>query len=190
MIAKGFGLLALALVLVICQASGALADDSASQAPASDTAASSSGVGIDTPEVYLYGTKRVTPETVDALNLICVQLPTFYRCFDTTAKAEASEVNPLKVQCPGGYSGLFTYKHAGYSGRGVSLFRTGAWYNLGPKMNNETSSFIIGDHAAHLSSQQNGVGNWYPGDTSKCANKNDLAGTGWDNRISSRFRVN
>ena len=79
---------------------------------------------------------------------------------------------------------------ADYTGSVASLADRERWANIGNGMNNRGSSFVMGDHSGHLAEGYDGFGHWYPGDTGVCAFENNLNtnGSGWNNRISSRYR--
>jgi hypothetical protein len=48
----------------------------------------------------------------------------------------------------------------------------------------------MGDYSGHLAEYYDGTGYWYPRSTAACAVENNLNlnGSGWNNRISSRYR--
>jgi hypothetical protein len=77
-----------------------------------------------------------------------------------------------------------------YSGDGweLRLSSRNAWYDLTGAYNNETSAYKMGNHSGHLSENNGGGGYWCPYDTSVRARKANLNGTGWSDRISSRYR--
>ena len=60
----------------------------------------------------------------------------------------------------------------------------------GNGMNDRGSAFVMGDHSGHLAEHYDGLGYWYPGDTGVCGHEDNLNtnGSGWNNRISSRYR--
>ena len=64
------------------------------------------------------------------------------------------------------------------------------WANLRDEINNRGSSFVMGDHSGHLADGYDGLGYWYPGNTGVCASENNMNtnGSGWNNRVSSRYR--
>jgi hypothetical protein len=65
------------------------------------------------------------------------------------------------------------------------------WQNLPAYMDDNTSSYTMGDRPGHMAENQGGGGWWYPGDTSVCALKSITYGPypSWDNRISSGWRT-
>lgn len=80
--------------------------------------------------------------------------------------------------------GSFNNDSYGFEGRTY-------WQNLPSYMNNNTSSYTMGDRPGHMSEYADGNGYWYPGDTSVCAQKSITYGPypHWDNRISSGWRT-
>ena len=58
-------------------------------------------------------------------------------------------------------------------------------------MDNNTSSYTMGDRPGHMAENAGGGGYWYPGDTSVCAQQSITYGSypSWDNRISSGWRT-
>jgi hypothetical protein len=125
------------------------------------------------------------------------------RCYDTPAALEAAEASPranvsrsakgprarAATDC-GIYSLLFIYTGADYTGASAAFEERGRWANLRAEVDNEGSSFLMGEYSGHLAENQGGGGNWYPGSTAACAVENNLNrnGSGWNNRISSRYR--
>ena len=101
------------------------------------------------------------------------------------AKAHAS------AACPGGAIVLQTYQHLQYMGLATGLAATGNWYDEPASMNNETTSFRMGERAGHMSDFSGGGGFWYPGDTSVCAYRSNIVqyDPGWNDRITSRYRI-
>ena len=85
---------------------------------------------------------------------------------------------------------LHIWVSADYTGSVASLEDRQRWANIGNGMNDRGSSFVMGDHSGHLAEHSDGLGYWYPGDTGVCAYENNLTtnGSGWNNRISSRYR--
>jgi hypothetical protein len=83
---------------------------------------------------------------------------------------------------------LFTWKHPNYQVAGGQLALSGHWIDLNANNNNTTTSYITGELRAHLSDYSGGGGYWYPGNTGRCALKPTLRNTGWNNRITSRYR--
>jgi hypothetical protein len=76
------------------------------------------------------------------------------------------------------------------SGASGALVDRQRWANLGASINDEGSSFAMGDHSGHLAEGTGGSGYWYPGSTGICDFESNLNtnGSGWNNRISSRYR--
>jgi hypothetical protein len=93
------------------------------------------------------------------------------------------------IEC-GVYEILIIWVSADYTGANAAFAERGRWANLRAEINNRGSSFVMGDHSGHLAEGQDGLGFWYPGDTGICAHEKNLNtnGSGWNNRISSRFR--
>ncbi len=58
-------------------------------------------------------------------------------------------------------------------------------------MNDDTSSYRMGNRPGHLAEHINGGGAWYPGDTSACRDESITYGQfpEWDNRLSSGWRT-
>jgi hypothetical protein len=124
------------------------------------------------------------------------------RCYDSAYDLQMAEAPPraaasrargptarAAVDC-GIYSLLFIYNGADWTGAGAALEDRFRWANLRAEVNNEGSSFLMGEYSGHLADGQDGGSYWYPGDTSACAIEDNLNrnGSGWNNRISSRYR--
>jgi hypothetical protein len=144
----------------------------------------------------------VTESAIRAQDLACLavrQGPS--RCYETALDLEAGERRRTAVtarkarrtarasRC-GIYEILHIWVSADYTGSGASLADRRRWANIGNGMNNRGSSFVMGDHSGHLAEEYDGVGYWYPRNTGVCAYENNLNtnGSGWNNRISSRYR--
>jgi hypothetical protein len=164
------------------------------------------GVGddasFDSPNRYSYQGEVISGANYRALDeqqdLACNQTQEMLNCEDSLADLKGLQPVPEGVSgkvkarrggsCAFGYDDLYVYKQDDFGGDVAVLHFTGDWYNLGNGLNNETSSFITGNKTAHLSEEADGVGNWFPEDTSQCVFRANLFGTGWNNRISSRKR--
>lgn len=56
-------------------------------------------------------------------------------------------------------------------------------------MNNDTSSYRMGNRAGHMAENAGGGGSWFPGPTGYCQNGSITDSyPSWDNRISSGWR--
>lgn len=161
---------------------------------------------------FVYKGAPVSQETISAKALACLAVdkgPS--RCYDSTDEMERAEV-PVRAAAAAkkrrgikaraayttAYAGrdcsirtiLTIFTGASWTGAAAGFSERGRWANLGSAINNQGSSFAMGDHSGHLAEDAGGGGYWYPYDTSICAfdmNLN-LNGSGWNNRISSRYR--
>lgn len=151
---------------------------------------------------YVYNGKRVSAAMITDKRLSCLAVdrgPS--RCYDDAAALQAAEVRPTATASArprprahmtacGVYELLFIWTGADYAGASAAFEDHHRWANLGAAINNEGSSFHMGDASGHLADLPGGGGYWYPRDTSACAHENNLNrnGSGWNNRISSRYR--
>ena len=112
------------------------------------------------------------------------------RCYDSPEALQAKELGPQATASCGVYEILIIWVSADYAGANAAFAERGRWANLRAEINNHGSSFVMGDHSGHLADGQDGLGFWYPGNTGVCAHENNLNtnGSGWNNRISSRYR--
>jgi hypothetical protein len=146
--------------------------------------------------VYIYKGKQISADTVVKKSLHCLDDIAQSTCFDgemeanDKVKARQAKRGKAKAsaECAGGYSLLFQYFYANYGGFTAQLERRGAWYNNGSPLDNETSSYRMGEHSGHMAEGYGGAGWWLPYDTSVCAHYANLNGTGWSDRVSSRYR--
>jgi hypothetical protein len=86
------------------------------------------------------------------------------------------------------YAILYTWKNPSYQVYGGSLSAFNVWANFNASNDQTTTSFITGEGSAHLAGHLDGGGYWYPGNTGYCVGQPNLQGTGWNNRIRSRYR--
>jgi hypothetical protein len=109
---------------------------------------------------------------------------------DKGAHASRHRRPRARASACGIYEILIIWTGADYQGASAAFAERGRWANLRAEVDNEGSSFVMGDHSGHLAEYQNGNGYWYPGNTGVCAYENNLNlnGSGWNNRISSRYR--
>jgi hypothetical protein len=144
----------------------------------------------------------VSEDAILARDLACLAVsdgPS--RCYETAIALEAAEASTsaaagrkrhrrAKASACGIYEILHIWVSADYTGSVASLEDRHRWANIGNGMNDRGSSFVMGDHSGHLAEHYGGLGYWYPGNTGVCAYENNLNtnGSGWNNRISSRYR--
>jgi hypothetical protein len=163
---------------------------------AGDPAATASAVSA--PNVYEYNGKPISLKDRLDRQLTCVDGEAVSRCYDTPREANDVTVRnrtssqtgarTAGPQCGGGYALLFQYYYAGFGSPVAGLDRELHWYDNGSDLNNETSSYRMGEHSGHMSDYYGGGGYWLPYDTGVCALKENLNGTGWSDRVSSRYR--
>jgi hypothetical protein len=161
-----------------------------------------SAPAFDAPEAYVDENGReISYQQVKAQALACVEGAKVNRCYTDALEAEQvasrhrtgsqSAWAPSKrYACYGSYTKLWVWREASFLGDSSSLGNNHlyAWYNLGSGLNNQTTSFATGDYNAHLSDYADGGGYWFPGTTTSDECRQSLVGTGWNNRISSRYR--
>lgn len=195
---------ALCLVLV-----GIFGVSAASAQPPSHATATAAGdpaataPEVVTPPVYLYNGGQITEREMAEKELICLQTVTNFQCYDTDSElqqateAGGSNASPKTMmpdtECGGGISQLYTYSNKNYNaegGIGAVLEARHAWYDFRIEMNDQTSSFKMGEFSGHLSENSGGGGYWYPGNTGACALQPNIANVypSWNDRISSRYR--
>ena len=123
------------------------------------------------------------------------------RCYESAQALEEAEVphataawqrrqaRPRAAAC-GVYEILHIWVSADYQNAVASLADRHRWANIGNGMNDRGSSFVMGDQSGHLAEHYDGIGYWYPGPTGVCDHERNLNtnGSGWNNRISSRYR--
>jgi len=150
----------------------------------------------------LFRGKKVSESTILANDLACLAVregPS--RCYASASSMEAAELSRsadssrsrrrvARASACGIYEILHIWVSADYTGSVASLADRHRWANIGNGMNDRGSSFVMGDHSGHLAEHYGGLGYWYPGNTGVCAYENNLNtnGSGWNNRISSRYR--
>lgn len=150
-----------------------------------------------TPLVFTYEGERITEEQADNEDLACLQTAKFFICANEMPEPTGVAARPrspkasASAACPGGAVVLQTYQHLQYQGLATGLAALKQWVDEPPAMNDQTTSFRMGEHAGHLSEHTNGNGFWYPGDTSVCAYRSNIVqfDPGWNDRITSRYRV-
>lgn len=150
-----------------------------------------------TPLVFTYEGKRISEEQADAEDLACLQTAKSFICADEMPEPTAVAERPgppratASAACPGGAIVLQTFQHLQYQGLATGLAAVKQWADQPAGMNDETTSFRMGERAGHLSEHTNGYGFWYPGDTSVCAYRSNIAqyDPGWNDRITSRYRI-
>ncbi|SBW18536.1 hypothetical protein FDG2_0709 [Candidatus Protofrankia californiensis] len=80
---------------------------------------------------------------------------------------------------------LNLYEDGGYGGRHLRFWGRGYWQNLTDwSFNDEMSSYVTGACYVHLAEHVDGLGWWYPGDTSPNHGEAVLV-AGWNDRVSS-----
>jgi hypothetical protein len=150
----------------------------------------------------VYRGNPVSKATIQSQDLACLAVqdgPS--RCYGSAQALEAAELTKpasasrkrrrkARAAACGIYEILHIWVSADYTGSVASLADRHRWANIGNGMNNRGSSFVMGDHSGHLAEHYDGLGWWYPGNTGVCAFENNLNknGSGWNNRISSRYR--
>jgi hypothetical protein len=143
--------------------------------------------------------RRLGVSDVKARGLACIDGSGDSQCYASAraaedgAAAKASRVGrrpraKASVTCAGGYALLWQFYYASFGGAAASLERRQAWYDNGSNLNNETSSYHMGEHSGHMSDPPGGGSPWLPYDTGVCAQNPNLNGTGWSDRVSSRYR--
>jgi hypothetical protein len=145
--------------------------------------------------------RPVGKSAILAQDLACLAVRTGpSRCYTSADELEAAERpytaaarnrrRPKAHAACAIYDILHIWVSADYTGSVASLADRFRWANIGNGMNDRGSSFVMGDHSGHLAEDPDGKGNWYPRDTGVCAHENNLNtnGSGWNNRISSRYR--
>jgi hypothetical protein len=193
------------LLGVLCAgASGAWADK-----PTSHAEALAQGIPAATAPSFSedvdgarYRGKPVSGETILDEELSCLAVDVGPdRCYDSPEALQAAELRPTakagrrkhptaRASACGIYEILFIWTRADFTGASAAFAERGRWANLRAEVDNQGSSFHMGDHSGHLAESQNGVGHWYPGNTGVCAYALNLNtnGLGWNNRITSRYR--
>jgi hypothetical protein len=150
-----------------------------------------------TPLIFTYEGERISEAQADEEDLACLQTAESFICADempepaAVAEKSMSPKATASAACPGGAVVLQTYQHLQYTGLETGLATVKQWVDQPPSMNNETTSFRMGERAGHLSDFTNGNGFWYPGDTSVCAYRSNIVqfDPGWNDRITSRYRI-
>lgn len=150
----------------------------------------------------VFAGKPVSDAEVLAKDLACLAVQSGpSRCYSSAKALEAAEVPQAtaarkgtrpraRAAACGIYEILHIWVSADYQNSVASLADRHRWANIGNGMNDRGSSFVMGDHSGHLAEHYGGVGYWYPGPTGVCDYENNLNtnGSGWNNRISSRYR--
>lgn len=154
----------------------------------------------------VYKGKQVSGKTILENKLACLAVDLGPdRCYSSVEAMEAAEVEPplagaskargkrgprANAAVCGTVSLLVIWTGADWTGAAAGLEDRFRWANLRAEVDNEGSSFHMGDYSGHLAENQNGGGYWYPGSTIACAVEDNLNrnGSGWNNRISSRYR--
>jgi hypothetical protein len=181
----------------VAGAGGASADPgSMSEAEAADDPAASAPT-VDTPSVFMYDGNQISESQVQESELACLQGKTQFTCkdsqdeFDVESESFAARRGGKATASDAcGVVAIWLYQNIQYGGNSVGNVNFGAWFDVPPIMNNETTSYRTGEASAHMSDFSGGGGYWYPGDTSFCAFHSNINQVypGWDNRISSRYR--
>lgn len=194
---------AVALGVLALAASGAAAKPTShAEALAQGDPAATAPSFDENADGAVYRGKPVSGKTVLDYKLACLAIDVGpSRCYDNARELEEAEVRQsatasrrsrrrARSSACGIYEILHIWTSADWTGSVASLQDRHRWANIGNGMNNEGSSFVMGDHSGHLAEGPDGLGHWYPGDTGVCAYENNLNtnGSGWNNRISSRYR--
>ena len=125
----------------------------------------------------------VGKDAILAHDLACLAVRTGpSRCYESAKELEAAErpyiaaasrrLRPKAHAACAIYDILHIWVSADYTGSVASLADRLRWANIGNGMNDRGSSFVMGDHSGHLAEHYDGLGYW----------------SGWNNRISSRYR--
>jgi hypothetical protein len=128
----------------------------------------------------VYRGRPVSGQTILDEGLSCLAVDVGpNRCYDSPSELQAKELGTPRAEVS-----------ADYRGSSAAFADRHRWANLRDEINNRGSSFTMGDHSGHLADGYNGLNWWYPGNTGVCATENNLNtnGSGWNNRISSRYR--
>lgn len=144
------------------------------------------------PAQFSFEGRYVPEAVVDARNLACLQNATEFICkksvseFPSEPAGEEGEASP---DC-NVVTDLWTYQNKQYEGNATGIAVRFEWKDEPTYMNNETSSYRMGDYSGHMSDYSGGGGYWYPGDTSACAYQSNIAqwDPEWNDRITSRYR--
>jgi len=183
----------LTLLTFASTAAGEQYKDKSAAAAAGDPAATAKSVEL--PEAFAYEGKRIDAQEAQAKGLWCVQDADGVTCRNpsgktsSTSKARASQTyNCSSLQV----LSLFQYAQTTaclYTGNGWRLDLQGRqnWYNMG-SYSNEASAYYMGNHSGHMSEFNDGNGYWVPYATGVNDYMLSLNGTGWSDRIDSRYR--
>src|SRR5215212_5852485 len=200
---RSFAALAAAFMVLLAASAGAAAQPrSHAQALAEGNPAATAPSFSEGVDGSMYKGRSVSGRFITSNELMCLAVDRGPdRCYDSAYDLQMAEAPPraaashkrgqrakAAVDC-GIYSLLFIYNGAEWTGAGAALEDRLRWANLRAEVNNEGSSFLMGEYSGHLADGQNGGSYWYPGDTRPCAIENNLNtnGSGWNNRISSRY---
>jgi len=181
------------LIAMILGASASAQPLSKAEAMKEGNPAATAPVG-STPSVITFEGRRINEAQVVARGLACLDTATGYLCkknqsefaAEEQAAGEEGEATPDCAEV----TFLWVYQHKQYEGASDSLAARGEWRDVPGWLNNETTSFRMGDYSGHLSDYSGGGGYWYPGDTGICAYQSNIANVypGWNDRITSRYR--
>lgn len=117
----------------------------------------------------------------------CAAIGDTTTCFRTEAAMRKwlAQTPPMSALMSGCYWSLTLHEHANYTGEVLYLAEQHVWINLtGYGFNDKTSSYYIGGCDSIFVEHANGIGSWYPGDTTAWASSAGMA-PGWNDRISS-----
>ncbi|HEX4364902.1 MAG TPA: hypothetical protein VHZ75_10165 [Solirubrobacteraceae bacterium] len=209
-------ILCVGALLAASVASAETFKDKTAAAAAGDRSASAPS--IDLPSSFSYRGGTIQSKQAMARGLICNQDAKGVTCFDHAADAAAAAGSPrydlgaavaakassvkghskfvaqASSQYCSSYPQLHLFQYAQdiaciYSGNGWDLPLTGegAWYNMGSYANG-ASAYFMGNHSGHMSDYNDGGGYWVPYATGVGDYYLNLNGTGWSNRIDSRYR--
>lgn len=199
-------------VFVACAALGPLVPAAvAQQQPGSQAAAQAAGdpagsaASVPMPATFSLDGKPIAPKAAMAKGLVCNQTASGVTCYDSPAQA-ATAVNSTSFTQPRGARAhtadstctsetvlsLFQYAQntpCYFTGNGWDLTLTGegAWYDMGSYAYG-ASAYYMGNHSGHMSDGWGGSGYWVPYSTGVGDYMLSLNGTGWSNRIVSRYR--
>jgi hypothetical protein len=175
---------------------------------AGDPAASAPSAPVES--TFLYRGKEIAVNDAAALDLACIQnAGQRTRCYSTGAELDRAEgvANPAQKdaarvarkhknkrrhrahRAQHYYYPMQLWEHTFQHGWRLDLNSQCAWYNIPGAYNDNASSYDVGNHSGHLSQDYGGLGPWYPGPTGAYAVGNMTDYVGWNDWVSSRYRL-
>jgi hypothetical protein len=191
----------LALLAVVAAPTAAVAKPGSKEEAIQQGDPAGTAAAFDASSIYRYKGKAISEGDVVRLQLSCVQTKKDNKCADSPEQAEKEFAlqtdgharrgpQVRAADCGGGVSLQFQFEYRNANGSSTGLEARQNWYNNPGFMDNNTSSYWMGEHSGHFADYYNGNGYWYPGNTGLCAVNNTTLGDdpNWNNRISSRYR--